>query len=354
MAGDIYSTATLLAVASQVKVINPFWLGFFPQQINFETEEIFWDKVDKDYRRLAPLVVPNVQGRMMKRGGFSSVSFRPAYVKPKDYVDPSQLFVRQAGEGFGTTTGTVGPSSLESRRRAAIAEIVASHRRLLVNRNEWLAAKALIDGQVVIKGEDYPETLVDFGRHSSLTTTLTGAAMWSDPAADPLADLRNAKMNANLRSGAKITRIVFGSLAWAWFNQRVDLKELQDKNYGGISADIQRIYDGYEGQEYMGMMQGSQGGGRMELWVDTSKYVDENDQEQYFLPQNAVVGASTVDGVRCFGAIRDLESLRAVEFFQKMWRNEDPSVEYILTQSAPLMVPKKPNASFKIIVGPAA
>ena len=353
MAGTVYGTSELLEVSRFIKAPQPFWLSFFPRQINFDTEEIFFDKVDQDYRRLAPLVVPNVQGRPMTIGGYSSLSFRPAYVKPKHIVDPNMLIERQAGEALGT--GSMSPGQ---RRDAVIAEILRIHKTMLTNRNEWLAANALINGSVTLTGEDYPAVTVNFQRHASLTVTLAGAALWSAGTATPLADLQSARANANARSGARITRIVFGGTAWGYFAGHANVNlfgtgGLLDRNFGGVTADVQRLRDGFEGQEYMGSISGSQGGGRMELWVDTSKYVDENGAEQYYMQQNAVVGVADTEGIRCFGAIKDIDAgLRPLEVFQKMWRNEDPSAEYVLSQSAPLMVPKKPNASFKIIVSP--
>lgn len=345
MAGTVYGTSTLIEVSRFVKTITPFWLSFFPRQINFETEEIFFDKVDQDYRRLAPLVVPNVQGQIMGMGGYSSLSFKPAYVKPKHAVDPNMLIERRAGEALGT-----GSLSLSQRRDAAIAEIMRLHDALLTNRNEWLAARALIDGSVTLSGDNYPTTTVNFQRHSSLTYTLLSGARWSQGTATPITDIMNARINANSRSGAVIRRVVFGGTAWDYFTARVDLKALMDRNYGGLNVNVQRQADGFEGQEYMGTYGGVFGGGQIEMWVDRSKYVDETGTEQYFLDQKAVCGFSDVEGVRCFGAIKDIDSgLRAIERFPKMWRQEDPSAEFLMTQSAPLMVPKKPNASFKII-----
>jgi hypothetical protein len=160
---------------------------------------------------------------------------------------------------------------------------------------------------------------------------------------------RAARINANNRSGAVIRRVVFGGTAWDYFTARVDIKALMDKNYGGLNVNIQRQADGFEGQEYMGTYGGIFGGGQIDLWVDRSKYVDDTGAEQYFLEQKTVVGFSDVGGVRCFGAIKDVGALRAMERFPKMWVQEDPSAEFLMTQSAPLMVPKKPNASFKIV-----
>lgn len=344
MAGGIYDTSTLLEVSRFTKSLNPFWLTFFPRQINFETQDIFFDKVDLDYRKLAPLVVPNVQGRANSIGGYSSLSFKPAYVKPKTIVDPNMVIERQAGEALG-----VGSLSLEQRKAAVIAEVLRQHDSQLTNRNEWLAARALIDASVTLSGEDYPTTVVNFQRHASLSYTLAGAARWSQVGASPLVDITAARVNANSRSGAVIRRVVFGGTAWDYFTARVDIKALMDKNYGGLNVNIQRQADGFEGQEYMGTYGGIFGGGQIDLWVDRSKYVDETGTEQFFLEQKTVTGFSDVEGVRCFGAIKDFDALRAMERFPKMWRQEDPSVEFLMTQSAPLMVPKKPNASFKII-----
>lgn len=342
-----YSTAQLLEVSQHIRSLTPFYLNFFPRTITFDTEEIMFDKVDKDYRRLAPLVVPNVQGQILGLGGYSSLSFKPAYVKPKHAVDPNMLIERRAGEALGA--GSLSPGQ---RRDAVIAEILRIHDTMLTNRNEWLAARALIDASVTLSGENYPSTTVNFQRHSSLSYTLAGGARWSQVTGDPLLDIKNARINANNRSGAVIRRVVFGGTAWDYFTARVSLKDLMDKQYGGYSQNtmLQRMADGFEGQEYMGTFGGAFGGGQIDVWVDRSKYVDDSDVEQFFLEQKTVVGFADTEGVRCFGAIKDIRAgLRPMERFPKMWEEEDPSVEFLMTQSAPLMVPKKPNASFKIV-----
>jgi hypothetical protein len=347
MAGTIYSTTTLLQVMSHAKVLTPFWLGLFPSQINFETQDIAFDRVNTDYRKLAPFVAPNVQGRVQGRSGYDTVSFAPAYVKPKDIVDPSMDIVRQPGEMLGS-----GSLSNAQRRDAVIAELLRQHRTKLVNRNEWLAARAVIDGAVTIAGEDYPAVTVNFRRHASLSYQLLTTARWNQSGALPLEDIKAARLNAHQRSGVKITKMIFGANAWEYLAARVDLKELMNRNYGGSDTKVSLMRDGYEGQEYIGEIVGLNGAGKIEAWIDTSKYVDEDGNEQFFLDQDTVVGVSgSIEGVRCFGAIRDVQAgLQAREVFTKMWENQDPSVEYIMSQSAPLMVPKRPNASFKIKV----
>jgi hypothetical protein len=61
-----------------------------------------------------------------------------------------------------------------------------------------------------------------------------------------------------------------------------------------------------------------------------------------------VLTGPSVRGVRCFGAIQDFDAnLQALAMFPKMWRSDDPSATFIMTQSAPLMVPVNPNNTFR-------
>lgn len=344
----LYDMYTLLEVLRVQKTPSSFWLQFFPRQINFETPEIAFDKVWGDDRHLAPFVVPNVQGRVLGTEGYETLAFKPAYVKPKHVVDPNMVIERMPGEALGT-----GSMSIEQRRDATIAELLRRQRVMIQNRWQWLAARAIIDGKVVISGEDYPETLVDFRRDPSLTGTLTGGARWSEQTSNPLEDLKQMRIAANRLSGARITMHIFGAEAWDMFCQRVDIKDLLDTRYRGSETNVSRLLDGYEGVEYVGVIQGLNGAGRIEVWVNNEKYIDPDTKtEEFYLDQKTVVGVSPmVQGVRCFGAIKDKQAgYRAVEIFPKMWENEDPSVEYLMSQSAPLMVPKQPDATFSLKV----
>lgn len=344
----IFDLTTLAEVQRRVKTAPLFWLNqFFKQQINFDTDWIMFDKVYGDDRKLAPFVVPNVAGRPQRLDGFESFRFKPAYTKQKDIVDYTMHITRVAGEALG------GSLTIDQRRNAVIATLLAQQKQKLQNTNNWLAARAIIDGKVTITGEDYPTTLVDFRRDASLTVVLTGAAKWDQGTANPLADLKDSRINANELSGARISRHVFGANAWELFATRVDLKEMMNVNFGGQNTKVTLISDGYgDTVEYMGTIAGSSGQGSIECWVDTTRYIDSTGVEKYYLDQNTVVGVSDmVAGVRCFGAIMDIEAgFKPLEYFLKNWREQDPSQEYLLSQSAPLMVPKEANATYSIKV----
>lgn len=345
----LYDLTTLLEVMRVQKVMQPyFWINFFPTQINFDTPTITWDKVYGDDRKLAPFVIPAAQGRPQTLEGYETVQFSPAYIKIKDVVSAEMHVERMAGEQLA-----VGSLTIEQRRNAIIAWLLSQQKLKINNRWEWMAAKAIIDGKVTVAGEDYPEVEVDFRRDPSLTGVNTGAARWTETTADPLGDLKTMRIGVNDKSGARITRHVFGAEAWELLTQRVDLKELMDLRYGGLNTQVTRMTDGYEGMEYMGVIQGLNGAGRIEAWVNTSKYIDpDTGTEEFFLDQKTVVGVSDmVRGVRCYGAIKDKRAgYRPLPIFPKNWDNEDPSVEYLMSQSAPLMVPKEPNATYSLKV----
>lgn len=339
----------LLGVLQTTKTLPKFWLQFFPREMTFSTESIAMDEISNDYRKLAPFVAPNVQGRVQKQDGFRTVAYRPAYVKPKDIVDPNNnMFVRRPGESL--MTGTLTP---EQRYEATVADLLVNQRVKIDNRLEWMAAKAIQDGRVTIDGVDYPTVTVDFNRDASLTRVLTGTAQWNSTAADPLADIKAANRASNDLSGATGHKLIFGVAAWdsfsAWLLE--NKIELINNDIRGSRTEINLITDGYEGLEYGGRVGGVAGPG-FECWIYSAKFTNEEGVQEDMLDPTRVIGVSSmVDGVQAFGAIRDRKAgLAPLRYFPKMWDVEDPSVTYLMTQSAPLMVPGVINASWSLKV----
>ena len=345
---DLYSTATLLGVVRVQPVESAYWLdNFFGRQINFDTEEIMFDRV-QGQRRLAPFVSPVVQGRVMRQRGYETRVFRPAYTKPKHVVDPNRVFARLAGEGI---TGTM---SADARWNAAVAENLREERNAIQRLWNWMGAMAIIHGEVTISGEDYPTQVVNFGRDAGLTQILTLTARWGEVDADPLGDIKDLRTLAFTKSGSPITRLTMGLDAFDRFFANDDVKKLLE------GKDVSRVSDstlsalGSPGQpfEYRGVLQGANGQGRLEIYTYNEQYEDEAGATQPFMDSYDVIGTGPgLQGTRCFGAIRDKRAgLQPLPIFPKMWDQEDPSVTYTMTQSAPLMVPGNPNNSFRLKV----
>jgi hypothetical protein len=57
----------------------------------------------------------------------------------------------------------------------------------MINRRlEVMASEALRTGKVTVTGEQYPTTVVDYGRDAGLTVVLTGANRWGQAGIKPL------------------------------------------------------------------------------------------------------------------------------------------------------------------------
>ena len=348
MQGDIipYSTTTLLGV--QTRVIQPFsfWLQFFTQTLNFDTETISFEKVQINNRGLAPFVAPNVQAAYNRLDGYDAAQFKPGYIKEKDVVDINMPFFRQAGE-----TPVSGSLSPNQRRAAIIAKLTQDHVTRIHNRFEWMASQAIQHAAIEISGERYTKSVLSFGRDPNLTLTTD----WTEgKGGNGFNDIKRMRVLSNRLCGSEIRINIFGADAWDAFYKlhKEELKDLLDTRYRGSDTNITKLIDGFDGIEYVGDIVGLNGAGRIKVFINTMVYTDEKGATQYFQDQGSVVGIdpNAFSGVRCFGAIRDGRAdYKSMEIFPKNWVNgEDPYEELIMHQSAPLMVPLAPNATYYI------
>ena len=349
MAIQTYETAELLGLIERPQTQpDNFWLRFFPRVFTSDKESILFDEIPAQDRRLAPFVAPMTQGRIMRQAGFNTKSFKPAYLKPKAALTPDMAVPRMPGEPL------IGQMTQGQRMDRLVANAVMSHRMMIERRIDWMAAQAIIDGQVTVSGEDYPTQVISFGRHASLTYTLTSTARWNDSAPNPLEDIRVARINAYQRGGYPVRDIIFGINAWTLFTRNADVKALLSNQVRGGSSDFTaaNIGDGLPFQ-YEGEIVGANGNGRMRLWTYNNFY--STDAEGLvtvdYMNTNDVVGVGAPDGVQAFGGIKDVDAgMQALPMFPKNWIEKDPSALMVLTQSAPLPVPMRPNSTFKIRV----
>jgi hypothetical protein len=342
MAIEITETHELIRTIELFPPSSSYWLDLcFPSVHLSNTEYIDFDLVDKA-RRLAPFVAPTVQGQPMVNRGHSIRKFKPAYIKPKDSVDPARLLKRRAGEFFGG-----GNATPQSREDAIVADILNEHREGIERRWEWMAARAVIDGAIIIEGENYPRVSLSFGRNAANTKVLTLGARWSETTSTPLADLESWNTEMFQRAGYPISRVTFSPEAFAAFSGHADVKGLLETRRGSTFAMETAPGDGRPVQ-YRGTLPGS----NIDLYVYNDFYEDNQGNQVRFLDAGDIVlTAASVDGIRAFGAIMDKKAnYEARPMFPKMWEQEDPSGLFIMTQSAPLMIPARPDASMKATV----
>ena len=336
-----YDTHELLGVVRKVNPPNLFWLNLcFNSEVTFDTEYIDFDIVDKG-RRLAPFVSPMAQGKPVRQEGYMTRRFKPAYIKPKDNVDPRRLIKRMPGEAFG------GDMSMEARRNAVIADITVTQRDMILRRLEWMAACAILDDQVVISGEDYPSVTVNFGRPTNQTLALLTTDAWDDASKlDVLDDLDDWMNRVQRASGYAPTKCIMGLDAWATFKGKAQVKEMRETRRGSTAVMETAIGNG-ESVQFRGTI------GPLEIWTYAEIYEDNSGTAVDMMDSESLVliNPAGVQGVRCFGAIMDPKAgYRPAAIWPKNFYSEDPPAEFVMSQSAPLMVPTRPAAAMRVKV----
>lgn len=343
-----YETWELDAMVAQIERPNPWLLRtFFKRSKFFESKQIEFDIVDRG-RRMAPFVAPEVAGKPMVREGYRTRTLTPAYIKPTALVKPDQAFTRLAGEGaYG---GVLSP---KQRFDAIVSEYLALHEDMIDNRLEWMSAQALVTGGITIQGESYPKVHVDFGRDASLTVQLTGAATWDQSTSNPLQDIETNALNVRVLSkGAVVTDLVMDGGAWNLLKKNAGVQDLIDirfrRDVNGTSAIDAGPRTTLNEAVYVGTLQG-----RIDLWVYDSYYEDDTGASQPYIPPNTVLGiaGNALEGTQYFGAIIDLDAeIAARRSFTKSKVLFNPSGLELITQSGPLVAPKRPNAMFALTV----
>lgn len=346
---DTYTTAHLKGMIDEV-VNTPasFALDlFFPEIEEQETEEILWDKLPlEDF--LAPFVAPDQPADAMVQKGFKTEIFKPAYVKPLHVVSPSQALKRRAGEPLA------GALSPQQRRDLYVADLLEKQIADIRRRKEWMAWQVLTTGKVTVSGPKYPTTVVDFGRDPAHSETLSGTAKWDSGSAKIVDFFDDRATKVQDATGYAATTHVMGPGAWKLARANTEFRDLLDNRRqasGVVELGPYALADGdanssITSARYVGTI------GDHDFFVFAGKYTDSAGNRQSLLGDKTCLSIARrgIEGLQVHGAILDHESLEAVEFFPKMWDQDNPSRRYLMTQSAPLIVPGRVNAVNAAIV----
>lgn len=338
---EIYSTSKMLQVIEGLRVPGQFLLNsFFNNVVQFNTEQITFDTQIDDLT-IAPFVSPVVAGKVQKAQGYETKTLKPAYVKPKTAIDPSQVIVRQAGEGLG---GTISPAD---RERLILGQELTRHVNQINRRLEVMASEILRTGQLTIEGDQYQKVVLDYGRHADLTKILSGAEEWGDTGVSPVDGVEAMADRIGELTGAAADFTVFGKNAWSLFKADPQLDKILDRTRGQDAVVKLGYEPGVPGAPvYKGTI------GTTDLFVYNDTYKEGSTVKTLIDPYDVIIGAPKAGvGTRAFGAIADAEAgFQALEMFPKSWVEKDPSIRYLMTQSAPILYMGRPNAVARIKV----
>lgn len=339
---DLYSTDEMLPMVESLVIPGNFLLrAFFPEVVEFESQQVHFDRVLDD-RRLAPFVSPLAPGKIQQPKGYQTETLIPAYLKPKNQVTGAEVMRRRAGEPL---TGAMSPGE---RRDAAIMDYLFNHRTKIERRLEWMASSILRTGAVTIVGDDYPSTLVDFSRAGTLTKSLSGGARWGESGVSPFTDVQTWINLVGTQSNSAVNIVVTDALAWGYFVADEKTEKALDRQLGqnaAISLGLRADLPG--SPTYMGRI------GGVEFYVYNDLYEDDEGATQKLIPDYTVIMGSQggVEGAQLFGSILDPRNdYGAARYFAKNWIQEDPAGEFVMTQSAPILAPRRVNATLAATV----
>lgn len=338
---------------------EPSWFldEFFTETHFSDDDEIRISELPTAYRRLAPFVLPSEQGKpIFARKGESVQAISPAYIKPKDPVRPEDARNVLPSEILANNGQR---PSLAQRFDQRVAEVTQFHLRSIKMTQIWMAARAILDGKVVIRyqrdqGAAYPEVTVDFGRDAGHTIVLN-TEYWDDPDYDIIGDLETwSNTMYNAKYGGRPTRLVVGAAVAPFITKNKGILALLNTQIRGAEGTtMQRgLFNINQPMSYIATLGGI--GQAIEIWTYKDQ-IESNDGSMIELmdPKDVLLLAAGVRGVKAFGAIYDTKALAAyggkmaIDIFGKMFETDDPGELYIMHQSAPMMIPLYPNRTLK-------
>ena len=227
-------------------------------------------------------------------------------------------------------------------------DYMTQHKTAIDRRQEIMASSIVRTGQVTIVGDDYPATTVSFSRDAALTKTLLTTARWGEAGVSPYDNLEAWLDEVGEKVGAAPSIVIFDAKAWALFKADPKVEKAIDIQLGQTSAVQLGFTPGTPGAPiFKGRI------GQVELYTYNDSYEDEAGSIQKLIPDyTVIVGApGAFDGAKTYGAIHDPRAgYVATPWFPKNWTVDNPGAEFVMTQSAPLLVPKRANATLTATV----
>lgn len=332
---DAFSTQVLNLVVDSMPDTTSFLVDMFFPEVQLSPEETILFDTTNGRKLMAAFVSPLAQGRVVKELGFETDSFRPAYVKDKRYFDPNKGSKRTPGEKIG---GSLTP---QQRIDRAIKANLREQIDMIGNRLENMAGEILRTGAVTISGERYPTRVVDFKRRSANTVVKASGARWSQGTATPVKDVEAEAQELYDATGYMPTKVIFGKSAWAAYlaDLTTNFPKLLDteiKNLTLAEVEMGYVLQPRDGVAYRGR------NGYLTFWTYTGSFTDPETGSlvQTIGDWDVIIGGASIDGVRHYGAIKDLAAnLEARQYFVKSREEWEPSRYEFLMQSAPLLVP---------------
>lgn len=358
---ELWQRSRLLGVMRDVKAEDWYFGQFFPDSNGFysDSEWIDFEKLPIHSRKLAPYVLPKGRGLSVYDDSQRTYRFKPANVVVEESIDDDKGLTFLAGIDASMLHPDMNLTNPMVRRELLKANMTMEAMKSIRRRWEHQRARSIIDGYLDItylSGETFN---VNFQRNSGHTESLTSGNRFGDSGVSIIDKVQSILDTMNNAEFAGIpTRWTMGSAVWAAVRKDAEIKAAMDGFRIYDVARIERglVSGGADGGKVFKVGElpiGGNSGGAIELWVNNETYTDTGGAQVRYLGANESVFTSTPDaimGVSAFGRIKDKDAgFQAIPIFGKNFETGTRvKTENMSFESAPLMVPINPNATYKL------
>lgn len=324
--------------------------AFFNNEILTNKSKIILDDVIGINDFAARYVDPKMTPPPRKRNANRVREIEPAYVQERSDIMAQELLDRTAGEALG---GSLSP---DSRLGQLVASEVKKHVDAIDTRLEIMACDALLNAGYVVQGEQYERVSLSFGRNASLKpTALTGNDRWwivgnnaVGSTAKPLQNLQSLIELQYTIGRTKTSDVILGSNPRRGFMASDEVKQtILDTRYRTSTTKLSLDPALYVGLDLITVLESG-----IRVWSYSNQYTnDANTTTEMFDPNSIVlVDALNYGGSVLFGAIQNLDFLSPTRAYSKIIPMDNGKGVSIITESSPLVFPKRPNASASWVV----
>lgn len=338
----LFETLTLMQAMEPLDRPSAFVRDtFFGNRVFSEDSRIVIDEYLLD-RSMAGFVSFSIAAEGRKPVVSKSSDFVAPPVVERTGLDPTKARARRPGEPFS------GGLTAAQRFELAVLDELQRQDYRITRLEEWMACQVLITGKVERVGEGVTVS-VDFARDAALRpTTLSGSARWGQSAADPLGNIETWAGVVAAKSGSTVTNVLLGTEAATLFKKNADVKALLDNRRqadGVMQLGPQAV--GGQGREVaqLGVID------NITYWVHAGLWNDGTNDQPFF-PRRGIALVGDIAGTLAYAACPTKGegegpggvTLVAADRVPQMFSTDMPIVENVVTRSAPLPIPGRPNA----------
>lgn len=348
---QLLESVTLTGIINNV----PAPLSYLRNRLVQREEPLFSETVqigrEENPNKTAPFSPPGATALILGGGESNARQFTAPNIRVKSSVNPGDFMFQPAlGQNFYVAGG--GNGDHLSRMTTLVTRRLEFLDRSIANTEEWMVSRSSFLGVLSYSVPGHDAFIINYGRPAGNTIVLGGTALWSDPASFPPAQFIEAARLSSDSESTPITDVLMSRTAADAFLRNEAIQRLLDNrriDIGNITFAPAFTEDGTA--RFLGTILG------IRAWEYSRQLDVEGTMTDLIRPGWVEFYSTQSDQVMYYGAIPDLDAVTpqpngarvlggtAVgKRFSKSWATTDPSSLWLLVQSRPLPVPRRPGS----------